>query len=86
MVLIMEGEITLETDAGREKVTPGTWVGFPAGTGDAHRFINETDKDVVFVVIGDKTPDQVTYPDVDLYGEHGPDGKFRYFRKDKTPY
>lgn len=86
IVLVMEGEITLETDAGKEKLTPGTWVAFPAGTGDAHRFINEGETDATILAIGDKTPDQVIYPDVDLYGEHGPDGKFRYYRKDRTPY
>jgi hypothetical protein len=40
----------------------------------------------VFLVVGDKARDKVTYPDVDLYGEHGPDGIFRYFTKDGTPY
>jgi uncharacterized cupin superfamily protein len=86
LVLVMEGELTLETDAGRERVGPGTWIGFPAGTGDAHRFINETDRDAVFLVVGDKTPDVVTYPDIDLHGAHGPDGRFHYTRKDGTPY
>lgn len=87
MVLILEGDITLETDAGEEIVTPGTYVGFPKGTGDAHRFINKTDKDVVFLVIGDRArPDDVIYPDVDMHGEHGPDGCFIYKRKDGTPY
>lgn len=86
LVQILEGRITMETDAGEEVLEPGTWVAFPAGTGDAHRFLNKTDKDVVFLVVGDRSPDKVTYPDVDLYGEHGPDGKFRYFRKDGTPY
>lgn len=85
LVLVMDGEITLETDAGREVLGPGSYVGFPKGTGDAHRFINETDRDAVFLVIGDKSLDKVTYPDVDLYGEHGADGIFRYFRKDGTP-
>lgn len=87
IVLIMEGEITLETDAGREKLLPGTWVGFPAGTGDAHRLLNETAKDVVFLVVGDRTPGEVgTYPDVDLHAKSDPDGKWRYFHKDGTPY
>ncbi|MDX2154871.1 MAG: cupin domain-containing protein [Hyphomicrobiaceae bacterium] len=86
LVLVMEGDITLETDVGRETLGPGTWVGFPAGTGDAHRFINQTDEDVVFLVIGDRAPDVVTYPDVDLHGAHGPDGVFRYTRKDGSPY
>jgi uncharacterized cupin superfamily protein len=86
MVLVLEGPITLETDAGRERLETGTYVAFPKGTGDAHRFINEGDRDAVFLVVGDKTPDKVTYPDVDLYGEHGADGKFRYYRKDGTAY
>lgn len=86
LVQILEGRITMETDAGEEVLEPGTWVAFPAGTGDAHRFLNKTDKDVVFLVVGDRSRDKVTYPDVDLYGEHGPDGVFRYFRKDGTPY
>ncbi len=86
IVLVVEGPLTLETDAGEEIVESGTWITFPAATGDAHRLVNKTGSDKTFLVIGDKTPDKATYPDVDLYGEHGPDGHFRYFRKDGTPY
>jgi len=87
IVLVMEGEITLETDAGQEKLQPGMWVGFPAGTGDAHRLINQTDRDVVFLVIGDRTPgEEGTYPDIDLHARSEPDGTWRYFHKDGTPY
>lgn len=86
VVYVVDGPITLETDVGRETVETGTWVTFPKGTGDAHRFVNTSDRDVSFLVIGDKTPDKVTYPDVDLYGEHGPDGVFRYSRKDGSSY
>ncbi len=86
IVWIVDGPITLETDAGREVLETGMWVAFPKGTGDAHRFVNTTDKDVTFLVVGDKARDKATYPDVDLYGEHGDDGVFRYFRKDGTAY
>jgi uncharacterized cupin superfamily protein len=86
LVYVTDGPITLETNVGRETVETGTWIAFPKGTGDAHRFVNTGTRDVTFLVIGDKTPDKVTYPDVDLYGEHGPDGVFRYFRKNGTPY
>jgi len=48
--------------------------GFPAGSGNAHRFVNKTDKDVVLLVVGDRTPfDEVTYPDIDLHGKAGAD-------------
>ena len=87
MVLVLEGAITLETDAGEEVLQPGTWVGFPAGSGDAHRLVNKTDADVVFLVIGDRTPGEVaTYPDVDLHGKTDEQGRFVYYHKDGTPY
>jgi uncharacterized cupin superfamily protein len=66
-VYIIEGEFVLVTNAGRETVRPGTCIAFPSGTGDGHHFLNVTDKDAVFLVVGDRTPgDEVTYPDIDL--------------------
>lgn len=86
-VIVMQGELVLVTNAGREVVGPGTCIGFPGGTGDAHQFLNETKQDAVFVVIGDRAPDDtVSYPDIDLAWQFGPDGKKAYFHKDGTPY
>ena len=50
-VYVLEGELVLVTDAGREIVVPSTCIGFPAGTGDGHHFLNLTQKDAVFLVI-----------------------------------
>ena len=86
-VYVLEGELVLVTDAGRETVGPGTCVGFPAGTGDGHHFLNLTPKDAVFLVVGDRTAgDEVTYPDIDLELKAGPDGTRGFYRKDGTPY
>jgi uncharacterized cupin superfamily protein len=86
-VYVLEGEFVLVTDAGRETVGPGTCIGFPAGTGDGHHFLNLTQADAVFLVIGDRTAgDQATYPDIDLELKAGPDGVTGYYRKDGTPY
>ena len=64
---MLEGEFVLVTDSGRETIGPGTCVGFPAGTGDGHHFLNLTQNDAVFLVIGDRTAgDEVTYPDIDV--------------------
>jgi uncharacterized cupin superfamily protein len=41
-VYVIEGEFVLVTDAGRETVRPGMCIGFPAGTGDGHHFLNLT--------------------------------------------
>jgi uncharacterized cupin superfamily protein len=86
-VYILEGELVLVTDAGRETLSPGTCVGFPAGTGDGHHFLNMTDKDAVLLVVGDRTGgDEVTYPDIDLELKAGADGVRAFHRKDGTPY
>lgn len=60
---------------------------FKSGTGDAHHLVNRTDQLVSFLEVGDRTEgDRVTYPDDDLTVVIGPDGKWRYSRKDGTPY
>jgi uncharacterized cupin superfamily protein len=85
-VYVLEGEPTLVTDAGETPLRPGMCAGFRAGTGDAHCLVNRSAAPVTYLEIGDRTtPDEATYPDDDLYGRHGPDGVWRYFRKDGTP-
>jgi uncharacterized cupin superfamily protein len=86
-VYVIAGEVVLETDAGEKIMKPGMCAGFPAGSRDAHRFVNRTDRDVELLVIGDRSAgDEVHYPDVDMAGKLGPDGKFRFVHKDGTPY
>jgi uncharacterized cupin superfamily protein len=49
--------------------------GFKAGTGNAHHLINRADEDVVYLEVGDRTPDDaVTYPDDDLCAVLTPEG------------
>lgn len=85
-VYVLQGEAVLETNAGAQTLKAGMCAGFPAGTGDAHRFLNQTAEDVLLLVVGDRTVgDEVSYPDIDLAGRYYPDGKFRFTRKDGTP-
>ena len=85
-VYILQGRPTLVTDAGRTPLEPGMCAGFRAGTGDAHHLVNETDEDVVYLEIGDRTPgDSAAYPDDDL-AVVMVDGKWRFSHKDGTPY
>jgi uncharacterized cupin superfamily protein len=87
LVYILEGRPTLITDEGRTQLAPGMVAGFPAGTGNAHRLVNETDEDVVYLEIGDRTPgDSATYPDDDLVAVAKPAGGWLFTRKDGTPY
>ena len=85
-VYILEGRPTLVTDAGRTTLKPGMCAGFRGGAGDAHHLVNETDADVVYLEIGDRTPgDAASYPDDDIVAEVA-EGKWRFVHKDGTPY
>ena len=85
-VYILQGHPTLHTDEGRRKLAPGMCAGFKAGTGNGHHLINETDEDVVYLEVGDRTPgDEGSYPDDDLNAMLV-DGKWRFVHKDGSPY
>ena len=86
-VYVLEGEVVMETNAGAQVLPRGMCAGFPAGTGDAHRFVNRSGADVVLLVVGDRSPDdEVAYPDMDMHARLGADGKYRFTHKDGTPY
>jgi uncharacterized cupin superfamily protein len=85
-IYVLEGEITLVTNAGRQRLRPGMAAGFPAGRADGHQLVNETDRPAVYLEVGDRTPDdRASYPDVDLAASMV-DGKFVFTRKDGRPY
>jgi uncharacterized cupin superfamily protein len=85
-VYILQGHPTLHTDEGRTRLSPGMCAGFKAGTGNGHRLVNETREEVVYLEMGDRTPgDEGSYPDDDLKALMV-DGKWKFVRKDGTPY
>ena len=66
-VWILEGHPTLVTDDGEQELRPGIGVGFPKGEANGHHLLNRTRQAVVFLVVGDRPPnDDVFYPDVDM--------------------
>src|SRR5262245_26366148 len=84
-IYIVEGEPTLVTDRGEVPLRPGMCAGFPAG-GLAHQLVNRTDRDVVYLEMGDRTPgDEGSYPADDLQAVGG-HGKWQFTHKDGTPY
>jgi uncharacterized cupin superfamily protein len=85
-IYVLQGYPTLHIDEGRTMLSPGMCAGFKAGTGNAHRLINETEEEVVYLEVGDRTPgDEGSYPDDDLRALMV-DGKWRYVHKDGSPY
>jgi uncharacterized cupin superfamily protein len=85
-IYIVRGELTLVTNNGEQRLTAGMCAGFPAGKADGHCLVNRTDRDAVYLEVGDRRPDDaVTYPDDDILGRATPQGR-RFSRKDGTPY
>ena len=85
-IYVLKGRPTLLTDDGRTPLEPGMCAGFKAGTGNGHCLINETEAEVVYLEVGDRTPgDEGTYPDDDLKASLV-DGRWIFTRKDGTPY
>jgi uncharacterized cupin superfamily protein len=85
-IYILEGYPTLYTDEGPTLLAPGMCAGFKAGTGNAHHLVNISAEDVLFLEIGDRTPDdRVSYPDDDLQANDY-NGRWAFARKDGTPF
>jgi uncharacterized cupin superfamily protein len=85
-VYVLSGSPTLLTDHGETPMQAGQCIGFPAGTGDAHTFVNRSGEDCVLLVVGDRSAgDAASYPDDDIVAVAGPDG-WRFSHKDGMPY
>jgi len=85
-VFILEGHPTLHTDDGNTRLSPGMCAGFKAGIGNGHRLVNETSQEVVYLEVGDRSPeDQIHYPDDDIEAALR-DGKWVFQHKVGTLY
>ena len=82
-VWVVEGEVTLVTNAGEQTLRAGECAAFRAGDPDAHHLQNRSERRALVLEVGSNEPrDEVTtYPDIDLIAT--PDG---YFHKDGGPY
>lgn len=85
-VYVIAGTPTLITSAGEQPMTPGMMAGFPAATDNGHHLVNRSDAPVVYLEIGDRTPDDIAhYPDDDLVAHHAENG-YVFTRKDGSSY
>ena len=85
-IYILEGTPTLVTDKGEIVLSPGMCAGFPA-QGIAHQLVNRSDRDVLVLEVGDRTPgDEGSYPRDDIQAMLGADGKWLFAHKDGKPY
>ncbi len=84
-IYVVEGEPTLVTEEGEVTLSPGMCAGFPAG-GMAHQLVNRTERDAVYLEVGDRTAgDEAFYPRDDLQAALV-DGRWMFTHKDGRPY
>jgi uncharacterized cupin superfamily protein len=85
-VYILEGEVVLVTNRGEQTLKAGMCAGYPAGSKDAHHFINRSQKPAKYLEMGTNVPgDTAFYPDDDLFILWGEDG-MAYAHKDGRKY
>lgn len=76
LVYVLEGELTLVTEAGAQTLGPGMAAGFPAGKPDGHHLVNRSGRPARYLEVGGRSAaDLVHYPDADLLARSGPEGR-----------
>jgi uncharacterized cupin superfamily protein len=82
-VWVLEGELTLVTDAGEEILRAGDCAAFRRGDPDGHHVVNKSRRPATVLEIGNSdSEDRCTYPDIDMIAE----GVAGYRHRDGTPY
>jgi uncharacterized cupin superfamily protein len=85
-IYVLDGEITLVDNDGEHLLTPGMCAGFKANVPNGHKLVNRTPAAATYLEIGTRSSEETAaYPDADMIG-HKSDGKFRFTRKDGTPW
>jgi uncharacterized cupin superfamily protein len=85
-IYVLEGTLTLLTDAGEEALEPGMAAAFPAGEENGHQLVNRGDKAATYLEIGTRSAEEdVDYPDIDLHLQKR-NGKPVFMRKSGEPY
>jgi len=83
-VWVVEGELSLVTDAGEEILRTGDCAAFRKGDPDGHHLVNKSNRPAKVLEIGNSDPsDLCVYPDIDMVAGPGSAG---YSHRDGTPY
>ena len=83
-VYVLQGTLTLVTDAGETQLHAGDCAAFPKNSCDAHHIINKGSDTAVYLEVGTRTDSDVcSYPDADL---HFDPANGWYTHKDGTLY
>jgi uncharacterized cupin superfamily protein len=84
-IYVLEGEVTLVTNAGDEILRAGDAAGFKAGDEDGHCLQNRGTREALVIEVGTRVSGACYYSDIDMVAPAG--GKpARYTKRDGTPY
>ena len=84
-VMVTLGTCTLVDDDGETEMNAGECAAFPANTPNAHQFVNNTDLEARFLVIGTRGAAEVAhYPDNDMKVTVA-DGAFEFTKTNGDP-
>ena len=65
--IVLTGELVLSEDSGETVMHPGDCAAWKAGVAEGHRFVNRSDAEASFLVVGSKSEGEVaTYTEVDF--------------------
>ena len=85
-VLVTGGEMILIEDGGETPMRPGDCAAFPVGRANGHHFVNRSERDATFLVVGSRAPREVVhYADIDLKVEVS-GGRARFTTRDGRDY
>ena len=72
MIYVLEGEVTMVTDAGETVLTAGMFAGYRAGTPDGHHLINKSNAVARVLEMGTRTAEETAhYVDIDMMYREG---------------
>jgi uncharacterized cupin superfamily protein len=85
-VYVLSGEVVLVTNDGEQVLSAGMCAGYPAGSKDAHHFLNRGPVPAEYLEIGNRIEgDNAFYPDDDLMWCENENGAYPA-HKDGRPY
>lgn len=85
-VYVLDGELTLVSDAGEEILSAGMAAAFPGGEANGHHLINRSNAAATYLEIGTRSANEdAEYPDIDLHAKRRA-GQMVFLHKSGEPY
>ena len=85
LIYVLAGEVTLVTDEGEARLTPGMTAGFRAGSGNGHHLVNRSAAIARILEVGTRTHQEVAhYPDIAMMFRQDT-GSAGYYTADGRP-